>query len=111
MDDLSEKLSALLSDPESMERVKAMAEGLLGSSAQKENLSPSPDTGDIDIGAITRVMGLLKQSRKDDSRVKLLMALKPNLSAERQGRVDNAVKILKLLELAPLLKEAGLFNL
>ncbi len=110
MDDLSEKLSALLGDPESMEKVKAMAEGLLGSSAPKE-APPLPDMGDIDIGAITRVMGLLKQNKKDDSRVKLLMALKPNLSPQRQGRVDSAVKILKLIELAPLLKEAGLFNL
>ncbi|MEE0928234.1 MAG: hypothetical protein UIG59_03495 [Acutalibacteraceae bacterium] len=110
MDDLSEKLSALLSDPEGMERVRAMAEGLLGTSPTKEKES-SPDLGDIDIGAITRIMGLINKNRGDDSRVRLLMALKPNLSPERQGRVDSAVKILKLIELAPLLKEAGLFNL
>ena len=110
MDDLSEKLSALLSDPEGMERVRAMAEGLLGTSPTKEKES-SPDLGDIVIGAITRIMGLINKNRGDDSRVRLLMALKPNLSPERQGRVDSAVKILKLIELAPLLKEAGLFNL
>ena len=110
MDELSEKLSALLSDPEGMERVRAMAEGFLGTSPTKEKES-SPDLGDIDIGAITRIMGLINKNRGDDSRVRLLMALKPNLSPERQGRVDSAVKILKLIELAPLLKEAGLFNL
>lgn len=110
MDDLSEKLSALFSDPEGMEKVRAMAEGLLGSAAPKEK-EPAADLGDIDIGAITRIMGLINKNRGDDSRVRLLMALKPNLSPERQGRVDSAVKILKLIELAPLLKEAGLFNL
>ena len=109
MDDLSEKLSALLSDPEGMEKIKSMAEGLLGSSTPKEP-NPFEDMGEIDVGAIARVMGMMKQNRMDDSRIKLLIALKPNLSPERQGRVDSAVKILKLIEIAPLLKESGLLN-
>ena len=47
----------------------------------------------------------------DDSRVRLLLALKPNLSPERQAKVDSAIKILKLIELAPLLREMGILNL
>jgi hypothetical protein len=109
MDELSEKLSALLGDPDGMARIRDMAQSLLGS--QEEEPETESPAGDIDLGAVTRLMGMMKQGTGDDSRVRLLMALKPNLSAERQGRVDNAVKILKLLELAPLLKEAGLFNL
>lgn len=111
MDDLSEKISALLGDPEGMERIKDMAQNLLGSSAQEEPRPGDGDIGDIDIGAITRMIGLLKRTGGDDSRIKLLMALKPNLSPERQGKVDSAIKMLKLIELAPLLKDAGLFNL
>ena len=37
------------------------------------------------------------------------LADKPNLSKERQLKVDSAIKILKLIELAPLLKDAGIF--
>lgn len=110
MDELTEKLSALLSDPDGMEKIKSMAQGLLGNPAPVKENPPAP-SNDIDIGAITRIMSLMKSSRKDDERVKLLLALKPNLSPERQSRVDSAVKILKLIDLAPLLKEAGLFNL
>lgn len=110
MDELTEKLSALLSDPDGMEKIKNMAQGLLGGQTPVKENPPAP-SDDIDIGAITRIMSLMKSSSKEDERVKLLLALKPNLSPERQSRVDSAVKILRLIDLAPLLKEAGLFNL
>ena len=110
MDELTEKLSALLADPDGMEKIKNMAQGLLGNQAPVKETPPT-SSDDIDIGAITRIMSLMKSSSKEDERVKLLLALKPNLSPERQSRVDSAVKILKLIDLAPLLKEAGLFNL
>lgn len=110
MDDLSEKLSALLSDPNGMERIKDMAQSLLGSKTD-EPPPPSASDGDIDIGQLTRILSLMKSTGGDDARVKLLMALKPNLSPERQNKVDSAIRILKLIELAPLLKDMGLFNL
>lgn len=110
MDELNERLSALLSDPGGMEKIKEMAQNLLGSA------SPTPaqgvsDNSEIDVAAVTRMLSLLKSNNKDDNRIKLLLALKPNLSDEKQQKVDSAIKILKLVELAPLLKDAGLFNL
>lgn len=110
MDDLSEKLSALLSDPGGMERIKDMAQSLLGGKSEEPPPQPVSD-GDIDIGQLTRMLSLMKNTGGDDARVKLLLALKPNLSPERQGKVDSAIRILKLIELAPLLKDMGLFNL
>ncbi len=111
MDELTEKLSSLLQDPAGMERIKEMAEGLFSSGGVPEPEKQNPSEPEIDISAISRIMGMMKSGRKDDERVQLLLALKPNLSPERQARVDSAVKILKLIDLAPLLKEAGLFNL
>lgn len=110
MDELSEKLSSLLNDPDGMSRIKEMAQNLLGGEKPPEP-EPPPLIPDIDIGAITRVMAMMKQGTGDDSRVRLLLALKPNLSPDRQAKVDSAIKILKLIELAPLLREMGLFNL
>jgi hypothetical protein len=113
MDDIQEKLSALLSDPDGMEKIKAMAQSLIGSQSEPELSASKPepisDPG-FDIAAVTRMMSLLK-NHGDDSRVRLLLALKPHLSEEKQNRVDSAVKMMKLLELAPLLKEAGIFSL
>lgn len=107
MDDISEKLSALLSDPEGMNRIKSMAENLLGT--REEAHAPKNDELDIDIGALTGILKKMKGGGTNDPRINLLQALRPNLSAERRERVDGAIKILKLIELAPMLKDMGLF--
>ncbi|MBQ9768663.1 MAG: hypothetical protein IJW27_00515 [Clostridia bacterium] len=106
MDELSEKLSSLLSDPQGMDKIKEMAQNLLGQTSN----APEPETDpDPDIGKIAKILSLIKGPSGNDDRVKLLLALKPNLSKERQQKVDSAIKILKLIELAPLLKDAGIF--
>lgn len=107
MDDISEKLSALLSDPEGMNRIKSMAESLLGS--REEAPTKKNDEPDIDVGALTGILKKMKGGGVNDPRINLLLALRPNLSAERRERVDGAIKILKLIELAPMLKDMGLF--
>ncbi len=109
MDDISEKLSALLNDPDGMNRIKSMAENLLGTKAEQPQKNPADDL-DIDIGALTGILKKMKGSGASDSRINLLLALKPNLSKEKQARVDSAIKILKLIELAPFLKDMGLFG-
>lgn len=114
MPDMTEQLSALLSDPAGMEKIKAMAENLLGNSGASLPLSASasaePDTSMPDIGNIAKIAEMIKP-RQDDSRVRLLLALKPHLKPERQTRVDKAVKMLRLLDMAPMLSSLGLFEL
>lgn len=109
MDDISEKLSALLNDPDGMNRIKSMAENLLGTKAEQPQKNSADDL-DIDVGALTGILKKMKGSGANDSRINLLLALKPNLSKEKQVRVDNAIKILKLIEIAPFLKDMGLFG-
>lgn len=120
MDDISEKLAEILNDPDSLNRVREMAENILGNDTpKKENVTPpTPDLGslfggaDIDpiqIGKIMSVMSRLK-SGGDDSRSNLLLALKPHLSAPRREKVDTAIKLLKIIDLLPLLKDSGLFE-
>ena len=121
MDDLSSKLSQLLNDPDSMERVRQMAENILGGAGTGAPPPPPPENtaGSGEIGSIlgsNELQGIISvisrlKSVGDDSRVKLIYALKPHLSEERQRRADNAVKVLKLLDALPLLKESGLLNL
>lgn len=111
MDDISAKLSEILSDPESMNRVKEMAESILNKSPEPE--PPKTDlNGLADIGDITQIMGLVSrlQSQNDDPRAALLSALKPHLSEAKQEKVDTAIKILRLLDLLPLIKESGILG-
>lgn len=117
MDDISEKLADLLNDPESLKRVREMAENILG--GEQDNTPPPAnnnggifDNIDIDpiqLSKILSVMAHLK-SDKDDKRARLLLALKPHLSEPRREKVDTAIKLLKLIDLLPFLKDSGMLN-
>lgn len=111
MDDIQGRLADILGDEDSMRRVQALAQQLLGEKEpeQKKPESLLPDMGGVDMG---RLIGLVSkfQSRGEDDRTRLLLALKPHLSSERAKRVDTAVKLLKLIDLLPLLKETDLFS-
>lgn len=115
MDELTAKLSEILNDPESMNKVRAMAENLFSDSDEEEKCqSPTlfDGAGDFSPDDISRFMKIFSRlnSKEKDTRSDLLLALKPHLSEEKQQRVDSAVKILRLLELLPLIKESGLIN-
>ena len=109
MDDLSAKLSEILSDEESMKKVRSLAENLLSSNGEEEKGGDFGLSGE-EATKILSVLGRLK-SKPDDKRTALLSALRPNLSPEKQKKVDNAIKLLKLIDMLPLLKESGLLNL
>ncbi|MDO4743313.1 MAG: hypothetical protein Q4B04_04690 [bacterium] len=114
MDDMSAKISALLSDPEGMEKIKDMAGKLFGETAQPDFKKPQEPQQDlaglpnIDMGTIMSIMSAMKT---EDSRSQLLLALKPHLSDTRKERVDNAIKIMKLVNILPVLKDNDIFNL
>ncbi len=115
MDDISEKLAGLLNDPDTMDRVRKMAENILGGEQQ----AAIPQTNSLDnigsmLGAdelqsIVSIIGRLNQSG-GDTRTQLLTALKPHLSEPRREKVDTAIKILKMIEVLPLLKDSGLLK-
>ena len=110
MDDLSQKLAEILNDPESMNRVKEMAEDILGNKNKVEPQSEAESFfGDADL---MKVMGIVSKlnAKSDDSRTMLLSSLKPHLSEPKREKVDAAIKILRILELLPLLKESGVLG-
>lgn len=119
MDDISQKLAELLNDPDSINRVREMAETILGSNdTNKDNTAPCSDFNssvgsDIDPATLGKIMSVVSRlkSDRDDSRTKLLLALKPHLSSTRREKVDTALKLLKLFDLLPLLKDSGMFEL
>ena len=111
MEDVSNAIAGLLNSPDAVEKLKAMAGSLLASSGQTEGAAPARSAGDDlsagDIAGMMRVMHLLK-SGEDDSRAALLRSLRPHLSARRQQRVDEAIRLLRLMSILPAVKEAGL---
>lgn len=122
MNDISSKISDLLNSPEGLDKIRQAAQSILGDDGEKKaegalngidlnNLSlPEGIFENIgNIQNIMRIAGLLN-NKKEDSRVNLLLALKPHLSEERGQRIDKAVSMLKIASLLPILKEEGLLN-
>lgn len=123
MDDLGERLAAVLNDPQMLSELQTMAKGLLGGAGDGERTESAkqsaPDfssmfeDGGIDPLQMANIMGIISQlkSRGNDDRSQLLLALKPHLSAPRREKVDTALKLLKIIDILPVLKDSGLLNL
>ncbi len=59
------------------------------------------------ISTLTRAMAAL---REPDQNIRLLESLRPFLEEERRKKADEAVKLLHLMRLAPLLQESGILG-
>ena len=49
-------------------------------------------------------------SNSTDKNIDLLTALKPHLNEKNQSKIDQSIKLMRLLALVPLLKELGIFG-
>lgn len=120
MDDVAAKLSELLGSPGAMEKLKGLA-GLLGGAASEPAADlppppPEPDNSGAPLGLdtdalqmITKIAPLLSSFRQEDDSTRLLHALRPMLSPERQKKLDEAIKLLQLMRMLPLFKSSGIF--
>jgi len=109
MDDLSAKLSEILGDEDSMRRVQELANQLLSKEPSLGEKETNENNDGVDMGRLITLVSKFK-NRGEDDRTRLLLALKPHLSSERAKRVDTAVKLLKIIDLLPLIKETDLFS-
>ena len=71
--------------------------------------SPPPEKSDAggspDMARLIQLMPLLSGLNKDDENTALLRALRPYLHGEREKRVDDAIHMMRLMKLMPLLTE------
>jgi hypothetical protein len=99
-----------MSDPEAMEQVKSLGK-MLGLSADEPALpEPEPEdaiSGEI-ISKLTSLVPLLSRTGEDDDTARLLAALRPFLSEEKQQKLDSAKRMLRILKLLPIIRDSGL---
>lgn len=117
MDDLNEKLNRLLSSPEGMAKIQSAMAALSGGQepptpAPAQPVQPAPrDGGSLpDMAALTRLLPLLSGMGQDSEDTRLLQALRPYLHGPREQRLDEAVRLLRLAKLLPLLQEQGILT-
>lgn len=71
--------------------------------------APNPITPEM-LQMVGRLAPLLGQVNREDDSTRLLHALRPLLSQPRQQKLDEAIKILQMMRLLPLLKNTGLIS-
>lgn len=113
MDDISEKLSGILSDPEAMRDIAALASqlGVDASGVHKEADHPDPAPPDDTAAQLMKLMPMLGSLKQEDDTTRLLDAMRPFLSEERRQKLDRAKRLIKVMKLMPLLKDLPLFDL
>ena len=101
-----DKLNQILSDPDSMAKIMSLAQSL-----GREQSAPSPPPAPPrpqpppppDDAFVMGILRLMQQAQHTDKRQEaLLCALKPYLAPERQAKIDEALRIAKLSQLAGL---------
>ena len=112
MDNLTDRLTEMLSDPNQVERIKEMASSMFQGEQSKSSLpiddsDLSPETATT----IMKAVSALKSVRRDDKQTNFLLALKPLLAPERRERVDTALKFMRVFSALPMLIESGILNL
>ncbi len=125
MDDLSSKISGILSDPQAMEQIKGLGEmlGLSNNDAQlplhkeekkdkDENViqgifgDSSPDM----LNAFSKLLPMMSSLKKEDDTTRLLSALRPFLSETRRKKLDEASKLIRIMKLLPMIKDVGILD-
>ena len=117
MDDLNAKLSSILSDPEAMKEIAALASSL-GADAPGVHKEPPPvsvpapqDDSAAALSMMSGLMPLLGKMRQDDDTTRLLEAIRPFLSEERREKLDKAKKLIAVMRLMPMLRELNILDL
>lgn len=64
----------------------------------------------IDLSTIMKLSQALASLQSNKANIDLLLALKPRLKDERAKKVDDAIRIMQLIQFLPLIKESGLFG-
>lgn len=115
MDDFEEKLNSILSSPEAMGQIMALANSISGQpgaeGAPEEEPpptakpAPAASGGDnplsflqnLDPSMIQKIMALYGEyNRSNDEKTALLQAMKPFLREERRAKLDKAVQIARV---------------
>lgn len=86
--------------------------GLLSSGSGATSTTDSAgglDLGGIDINQILKLQQIFRSMNGNDKNSQLLLALKPHFGERRRARVDQAIRIIRLISMLPALRESGLF--
>ena len=101
MDELENKLGAILGNPEMMGKIMEFAQNLSQPEMSKNTEPPKNDAApDIDLNMLKKLAGLAGQSSVDQNQQMLLKALRPYLSGTRINKLERAMRAAKIAGMA-----------
>ena len=110
MSELEEKLNALMSNPQLMQQIAAMAQSM-GSGQQPQEPQPEPANSQsmpmLDPGLLQMIAKAAGQSGADGNQTALLQALSPYVSSSRLQKLDRAMRAARLAGTASLFLNNG----
>lgn len=101
-ENLEEKLSQVLNDPNSMAQLMSFAQSLgMGPPDAPPPPGPSPGPPPGDDAFVRGILQLVRQAnQKDGPQEALLAALKPYLRPDRREKLDRAMRIARISQIA-----------
>ena len=102
MDQMEDKLGAILGNPEMMQKIMSMAQSLGGAppAPPEPPKQESPPMPELDLAAMQKLMSFARQTGIDRNQQNLLKALEPFLPRERIRKLEKAMRAAKLANLA-----------
>ncbi len=136
MEDLTQKISAMLNDPATMAQVQSIIGALGGNSGSQSQAAPAPTNQPAPkqqpaasnnplsalaglgssglnaetLGMVAKIAPMLATVQQEDDSTRLLHALRPLLSEPRQKKIDEAVRLMQLMRALPMLRQSGLLG-
>ena len=113
MSELEEKLGTILSNPQLMQQISAMAQAL-GQAPPEQPAPPPmapPSPALPDPPMLHKGSGMLQAGRVDQEQQQLLHALSPFLSQSRIGKLERAMRAAKMAGFASALLKSGGLNI
>jgi hypothetical protein len=114
MADFSEMLQNILKTDEGKQgfaQAMSMLEGKNeNSSEENQNNSLNSDSFPIDPTMLIKMQQLFSQIPKHDKNTEFIRALKPLLKPERQTKADEAIKMMKIFSMLPILQKSGMLG-
>lgn len=113
MDSMEDKLGAVLSNPQLMQQIMAMANSLSQSNDSQKQApkqeQPSSALPSIDPRLISQLSGIAGNNAVDNDQRALLKALGPYLSRDRISRLEKAMRAARMAKFASsFLNQGGL---
>ena len=108
MEEMEEKLEAILNNPQMMQQIMTMAQALGQNQPPqppvKQEAAPLPN---IDLGMIQKLSGFARQSNINNDEQALLNALNPYISSDRIHKLERAMRAAKMAKFASAFLNAG----